>query len=32
MTLAYSITTIEGKTLKKMGIQEYIGQFKEEGR
>ena len=32
MTLAYSITAIKGKTLKKMGIQEYIGQVKEEGR
>ena len=32
MTLAYSMKTIEGKTLKKMGIQEYIGQVKEEGR
>ena len=32
MTLAYSITAIKGKTLKKMGIQEYIGQAKEEER
>ena len=32
MTLVYSITIIEGKTFKKMGIQEYIGQVKEEGR
>ena len=32
MTLAYSMTTIEGKTLKKMGIQKYIGRVKEKGR
>ena len=32
MTLAYSMTTIEGKTLKKMGIQKYVGRVKEEGR
>jgi len=32
MTLAYSITTIEGKTLKNMGIQTYIGRVKEERR
>ena len=32
MNLAYSITTIEGKTLKNMGIQKYIGRVREEGR
>ena len=32
MTLAYSMTTIGGKTLKNMGIQKYIGRVKEEGR
>jgi len=32
MTLAYSVTTIEGKTLKNMGIQKYIGRVKEEGQ
>ena len=32
LTLAYSITTIEGKTLKKMGLQKYIGRVEEKGR
>ncbi len=32
MTLAYSMTTIEGKILKNMGIQKYIGRVKKEGR
>ena len=32
MTLAYSMTTIEGKTLRKIGIQRYIGRVKETGR
>ena len=32
MTLAYSMTTTEGKTLKNMGIQTHIGRVKEEGR
>ena len=32
LTLAYSITTTEGKTLKKMGLQKYIGRVEEKGR
>jgi hypothetical protein len=32
MTLAYTMTTIEGKKLKKIGVQEYIGRVKEQGR
>jgi Transposase DDE domain len=32
MTLAYTMTTIDGKKLKKMGVQKYIGRIKEQGR
>ena len=32
LTLAYYITTIEGQTLKKMGLQKYIGRVQEKGR
>jgi Transposase DDE domain len=32
MTLAYSMTTFQGKTITKMGVQKYIGRVKEPGR
>ena len=32
MTLAYTMTTLDGKMLKKMGIQKYIGRIQERGR
>jgi Transposase DDE domain len=32
MTLAYTMTTIDGKNLKKMGVQKYIGRIQEQGR
>ena len=32
LTLAYSIATIDGKALKKMGLQKSIGQVQEKGR
>lgn len=32
MTIAYSMTTFQGKTITKMGIQKYIGRVKEPGR
>jgi hypothetical protein len=32
MTLAYTMTTIDGKKLKNMGVQKYIGRIKEKGR
>ena len=32
LTLAYSITTIEGRALKKMGLQKSIGRVQEKGR
>lgn len=32
MTLAYSMTTFQGKSITQMGIQKYIGRVKEAGR
>lgn len=32
MTLAYTMTTIDGQKMKKIGIQKYIGRIKEQGR
>lgn len=32
ITIAYSTATIEGRTIKRMGVQKYVGRVKEPGR
>ena len=32
MTIAYSMTTFQGKTIVKMGLQKYVGRVREKGR
>lgn len=32
ITIAYSTATMQGRTIKRMGVQKYVGRVKESGR